>query len=263
MRMTFPRSLILFCGWILTACSGLNLTSPTVTPPPATSTPLPPPTIVWFPATATQTPRPGPAELPTPDWFSSIGDIIATDDFSDTSTWNTAASDKGSAAIDRERLTIAVQPGVYMVSLQQNLVLGDFYAELTARPSLCRDADSYGMLARANATTYYRFSLYCNGTASVERISRLKRYVLHEAVPSGDAPRGSPGEVRMGIWASGPELRFFLNGRYQFSIADMNLASGTVGAFASSSGDTAVTVTFSDLVVRAVEYVPSQETPIP
>lgn len=263
MRMTFPRFLLTFCGLILAACSSMVAVSPPSEPPLPTSTSFSTPTIDWFPPTATPTIRPVATQPPTPDWSPGIGDIIASDDFSDTSTWNTAVSDSGSAIIEREHLTIAVNPGIYLHSLQQNLVLGDFYAELTARPNLCREEDSYGMLVRANAASYYRFSLYCNGTASVERISRLERHVLHEPVSSGDVPPGAPGVVRIAIWAYGSELRFFLNDRYQFSIEDMNLSSGTVGAFALSNGNTPVTVIFSDLVVRAVEYKPPQETPMP
>ena len=139
MDMTFPRFLLAFCGLMLTACSSL-IATPTNTSEllPATSIAQQSPTIDWFPPTATQTPKPVPTQPPTPDWSPGIGDVIASDDFSDTSTWNTASSDSGSAVIERKQLTIAVNPGVYLHSLQQNLVLGDFYAELIARPSLCR-----------------------------------------------------------------------------------------------------------------------------
>jgi hypothetical protein len=191
-----------------------------------------------------------------------LDDIIATDDFSNVSTWDTALSDQGSAAISRARLTLAVQPGVYLISLQHNVLVGDFYAEITARPSLCRGDDDYGILVRANAITYYRFSLTCNGMAHAERISVKERHVLHEPVPSGDVPLGAPSEVRIGVWAAGPELRLFLNGRYQFSITDLNLSSGTVGVFAHSTDETPVTVAFSDLVIHAVDYSPiSSPTP--
>jgi len=263
MDMTFPRFLVAFCGLMLTACSGLVAVSPTSEPLQATSIAVQTPTIDWFPPTATQIPKPVSTQPPTPDLSPGIGEIITGDDFSDASNWNTAVSDSGSAIIERNHHSIAVNPGLYLYSLQQNLVLGDFYAEIVARPSLCRGSDSYGMLVRANAVSYYRFSLYCNGTASVERISRLERLVLHQPVPSGDVPRGAPGEVRIGVWANSSELRFFLNDRYQFSIEDMNLSSGTVGAFAFSSGDTPVTVRFTDLVVRAVEYNLPQDIPTP
>ena len=264
--MTFPRLLIITCGLLLTACSdfGLGLEQVvTATPPPPTATPFQTPTIVWFPATATPTPQPIFTQPPTPDMLIGVGELIASDDFTDPEEWNTAVSDQGSASVSRRRLTLAVQPGVYMVSLQRQMVLANFYAEITARPSLCRGADEYGFLVRANAVTYYRFALTCNGQTHAERISLSERHDLQDPIPSGDVPPGAPGEVRIGVWAAGSELRLFLNGRYQFSINDLNLSSGTVGVFAHAVGDTPVTVTFSDLRVRAVEYFPPTKTPVP
>jgi hypothetical protein len=149
-----------------------------------------------------------------------------------------------------------------MISLRQDLILGNYYVEITARPSLCRGEDDYGLLVRASAAAYYRFALSCNGTAHVERVSVGTRHILHEPVASGDVPPGAPGEVRIGVWAVETEMRLFLNGRYQFSVTDANYASGTIGFFANSAGDTPVTVTFTDLTVRSVTYVPPTRTPV-
>lgn len=195
--------------------------------------------------------------------LTGLGGLIASDDFNDPGEWDTAVSDEGSASVSRERLTLAVQPGVYMISLQRQMVLGNFYAEITAKPSLCRDADEYGFLVRASAATYYRFTLTCNGQARADRFSVGERHDLHEPVMSGDVPPGAPGEVRIGVWAAGSELRLFLNGRYQFSIIDRNISSGSVGVFARAVGITPVTVTFSDLRVRSVDYTPPTKTPAP
>jgi len=192
-----------------------------------------------------------------------LGEEVVTDDFSDPFLWDIAASNQASADIENNRLTIAVQSQVLMMSLRHELTLRDFYAEITAHIYLCRGADEYGFLVRANAATYYRFSLTCNGQAHAERISVSERHDLHEPVLSGDVPPGAPGEVRIGVWAAGPELRLFLNGRFQFSISDLNLSSGTLGVFARAAGDTPVTVTFSDLEVRAVDYVLPTRTPNP
>lgn len=263
MRMTFPRFLILTCGLLFTACSGLVLEPVMVTVPAPTRTPSQTPTIVWFPPTFTLTPQPVFTQLPTPDMLTGLGELIASDDFTDPEEWDTAVSNEGSAKISRDRLTLAVQPGVYLVSLQRQMVLGNFYAEITARPSICRGEDEYGFLVRASAVTYYRFALTCNGQAHAERISLRERHDLQDPIISGDVPPGAPGEVRIGVWAGGPEMRLFLNGRYQFSITDLNLSSGTVGVFANAKGDTPVTVTFSDLKVRAVEYFPPTRTPSP
>ena len=263
MRMTFPRFLIITCGLLLTACYGAGMEIVTATPRPPTATPLQTPTIVWFPATVTPTPQPQRTQPPTPEMLSGVGTLIALDDFNDPGEWDTAVSDEGSASVSRQRLTLAVQPGVYMLSLQRQMVLGNFYAEITARPSLCRGEDEYGFLVRASSASYYRFSLTCDGQTHAERISLKERHDLHEPVMSGDVPPGAPGEVRIGVWAAGSELRLFLNGRFQFSFTDRNLSSGTVGVFAQAAGTTPVTVTFSDLDVRSVEYNPPTKTPAP
>jgi len=195
--------------------------------------------------------------------LTGVGTLIASDDFTDPGEWDTAVSDEGSASVSRKRLTVVAQPGVYMVSLQRQMVLANFYAEITAKPSLCRGEDEYGFLVRASAVTYYRFALTCNGQAHAERISVSERHELQKPILSGDVPLGAPGEVRIGVWAGGSELRLFLNDRYQFSITDKNISSGSVGVFARAAGNTPITVTFSDLKVRSVEYFPPTRTPIP
>jgi hypothetical protein len=261
--MTLFRSFVIANLIWLSACSGLSLNAMTATPQPATATPLLTPTRIWFPATTTPSPQPITTQVATPEWLVGLKDIILIDDFSKPIDWDTATSNQGSASISRQRLTLAVQPGFYLISLQHNLVVGDFYAEITARPSLCRGTDEYGLLVRANSFAYYRFSLTCDGMVHADRISVRELHILHPAVRSGDAPPGAPGEVRIGVWAANSELRLFLNGRYQFSINDQNLASGTVGVFAHAAGDTPVTVTFSDLVVQAVDFQPPAATPTP
>jgi hypothetical protein len=192
-----------------------------------------------------------------------IGSVVLNDDFSDDSAWDTAVSDQGTAAISRERLTLAAQPGIYLVSMNREANLEDFYAEITARPSLCRGEDSYGIIIRAQGNSFYRFTLTCNSMISMERIQNSVRLLMVPPTLSGDAPPGAPGEVRIGIWANDSEMRFFLNGRFQFSITDPSSPSGAFGVFARGAGDTPVSVIFSDLIVYDVDYVPPTRTPSP
>ena len=229
----------------------------------ATETPLPSPTIVWFPPSATPSPQALMTQIPTPEQKPGVGTIILTDDFSSPDLWNIASSDEGSAAISDNHLTLAVGPSLYIVSLRKELILNDFYAELTASPSLCKGQDEYGFLVRASAVAYYRLVLICNGTLRLDRVSGNSRQILQPAVPSSDVPTGAPAEVRMGVWAVGSDLRFFLNGRYQFSMNDRNYSSGTIGAFAHSVADTPVAVTFSNLTVYDVNYSSPTKTPRP
>ena len=184
-----------------------------------------------------------------------LGSEIITDDFSSSANWDIAASNEASANIKNNRLTLSVQSEVYILSLRNDLALDNYYAEITARPSLCRDGDNYGILIRASATNYYRFALTCNGTARAERISGGTRLILQQPLPSGDVPPGAPGEVRIGVWAVGREMRLFLNGRFQFTISDPSFPIGALGVFVRSVGETAAVVSFSDLTVQTVDYV--------
>lgn len=148
-----------------------------------------------------------------------------------------------------------------MTSLRQDTLLTDYYAEISAQPSLCKGEDSYGVLIRANGGSYYRFALACNGSVRGERITNSVRLALQKSIPSGDVPPGAPGNVRIGVWVLGNEMRLFLNGRYQFSISDPSFPIGTIGVFVRSAGETPVVVSFSDLVIREVEYDFSTATP--
>jgi hypothetical protein len=258
------KSLLGLIILLLAGCTSLaggqiqNGTLPTETLAAAT------PTTVWFPASATPTTQSLPTTKPTPDQKPGVGNILLSDDFSSAPVWNPAAADEAGVDLSQNRLTIAVQPGVFASRLRQDGSFNDFYAEVTARPSLCRDADDYGFLFRApNNVAYYSFTLSCNGTARVERLSVGKPHLLQAAIPSSDVPPGAPGMVRLGVWAVGSDLRFFLNERYQFSVTDKNYASGAIGVFVRSAGSTPVTVSFSELVVRAVDYAPSLQTPQP
>ncbi len=172
-------------------------------------------------------------------------------------------SDQASVGLEANQLTIGVQPGVYMLSLRRDRTFEDFYAQVTARPSLCRNGDEYGLLVRGTSVAQYRFVLSCNGTVRADRASLEERHLLQEPVPSGDVPPGAPGEIRIGVWAAGEEMRLFLNDRFQFTIRDGNYSNGWIGVFARSAGDTPVTVAFSDLEVDQISYLSPTETPLP
>lgn len=235
----------------------------TNTPQPATETPPPTSTVVWFPPSATPTPQFLSTKAPTPEMRPGLGSELLSDDFSESSLWDTATSNEASAEIQDNRLTLAAQSQVYMTSLRRNLLIDNYYAEITAQPSLCRGEDSYGILVRANGGSYYRFALACDGTVRAERVSNSIRLVLQKPLPSGDAPPGAPGTVRIGIWVVGREIRLFLNGRYQFGIDDPSFPIGTLGVFVRSAGETPVVVSFSDLVIQQVDYVLPVITPTP
>jgi hypothetical protein len=191
---------------------------------------------------------------------------VLSDDFSDPKNWPNAkveSSGSNSIILDRNRLTLAlnISPAT-LVSLQNGLALRDFYAEMTVSVNRCSGPDVYGMLFRAASEAYaYRFALNCTGQARVDRIRGGGIFPLQNWLPSGDAPPGAPGIVKMGVWAAGVEMRFFLNERYQFTVIDPVFRNGTLGAFADASSSDGMNISFSNLTVNSVDYVSPTPTP--
>lgn len=250
----------------VTACTALpSARLPEAGPTTATAPAVTATAFEWFPPTFTPSPEAVASRQPTPDMRPGVGTLILTDDFSSMQEWNVAVSDRAAVAITEGGLTVAAQPGTApIIAFRKDVVLDDVFAEVTARISLCRGADAYGLLFRGiNNVAYYRFVLACNGTSSADRISVGSPRVLQPPTPSGDVPVGAPGTVRLGVWARGSEFHFFVNGRYQFTTSDKSYSAGGIGVFARAGGDTPVTVTFSDLAVYDVSSNVPAETPTP
>lgn len=225
---------------------------PTDTPLPPSATPTP--TVIWFPATATPTLYPTPEPLPTENMRPGIGAIIYQDDFTDPEAWSLATSPLGSVALGLDELTIVINAeDTYLYTVRRDWNLSDFYLELTASPSMCRELDEYGILLRFNsAGDFYRFSLSCNGQIRLDRIYQGKASSPQPWLVSYAVPPGAPSSSRLGVWAVGSEMRFFVNDHYQFTITDPLLLSGGLGVFARSTIDWPLTVNFSELVVYSV-----------
>jgi len=230
-----------------------------------TGTPAPSPTatMVWFPPTPTRTAIPTQVLFPTPDQRPGLGDLLLEDPFTSQGAWLTIQNSIGSIAYGQQELTVAIsKPKGYLATLRNSPELDDFYLEITASPNLCRTKDSYGLLLRAaGLQDGYRLALSCDGQVRLERLKNGEIALLQDWTPSGQIPPGSPLSLRLGVWAFNRELRVFINDEFQFSAQDPVWSSGKVGVFARSAGDDALTVNFSDLVVRSVFAVPTLATP--
>jgi hypothetical protein len=258
--------LLLLLGLLgLTACAGI-FTPAALTPSVPPITPTVTPTIVWFPATDTPIPLPTPTIAATVEQLAGVGNLLFADGFTQASLWSTAASGQASAVVQPGRLVLSITaPGpLTILSLRSEPALADFYAEATASLSLCQGDDEYGMLFRAApGDNYYRFTVSCRGQVRLERALSGSVMPLQDWSLTGDAPLGAPAQVRLGVWAVGSEMRFFLNGAYQFTARDPTLHLGTLGFFISASGSTPVTAAFSDLSAYTVTYVSPTPTLIP
>lgn len=276
MKPTYLHTLALIFTISLFACSSIEQPEPAplilATEPEASPTPSA--TIDWFPATNTPTATIILQTSPTPETQPGLGSVTFSDDFTSPVDWSLArpAGDgTNSIIVDRNRLTLAINfTPANLSSLRKGLILSNFYAETTASVNRCEGTDTYGLLLRA-AGDYdsYRFILNCRGETRIERMRGGVVYPLNEWVVSGDAPPGAPGDVTLGVWASGTELRFFLNGHYQFGVFDPVFSSGTLGLFANSDSPFGMNISFSKMIVRDVAYVSptptstASKTPLP
>ncbi|MFH2104449.1 MAG: hypothetical protein ABIJ39_13960 [Chloroflexota bacterium] len=248
--------LLACCSLLLAGCIGIQPQPLPTAPPPGPETPTA--TIQWFPATNTSTPIPTVIVEPTPGALPGLGESLLTDPFDDPSRWTTARSANASAIVERDRLTLTItgQTVTYLFSLRVEPILTDFLAEVTVNLSLCRGRSQYGILFRVmGQQDYYRYAVNCQGEARLERVRGGAAFPLQDWIPSADAPPGAPADVRIGVWAAGSEMRFTLNGKYQFSVRDPVFHQGTLGLFILSSNGNPVTAGFQDLSIRAVSYV--------
>jgi hypothetical protein len=242
--------LAILCCACSTAPTSSAFPTDTLSPPTPTVTP----TIIWFPPTVTPTPFPTPVVTPTLDMRPKLGRIILEDDFSNPEVWTLGQTQAGSVALGKNELTIAIgETNTYLYSIREEPIFTDFYLEITAGPSLCRNLDEYGVLFRVSPNIdYYRFSLSCNGQVRLDRVSQGQASSPQPWMLSGSVPPGAPSSSHLGISAIGAEMSFFVNDHFQFSIHDPLLASGGVGVFARSANKMAVTVNFSNLVIYEI-----------
>ncbi|MEA3349726.1 MAG: hypothetical protein U9Q82_03810 [Chloroflexota bacterium] len=242
-------------AYFLTACLPMATPPhfPTETPTPAdTATP----TVIWFPSTQTPTTVATVIHSPTPESRPGVGAILMSDGFYLPTEWTLQNTASTSISVGGNELTLALsQPKGYIYSIQEGALFSDFYAEITASTNLCSGLDEYGMLIRYNSpSNFYRFSLSCNGQIRLDRVYAGTPSSPQAWMPSTSVPSAAPSISRLGVWAAGDEMRFFVNDQYQFSVSDSLFPSGALGVFIRSGGETAVTVSFSDLVVRSVRH---------
>jgi len=183
-----------------------------------------------------------------------LGQILLEDDFSDPNAWTLYQSSTGSVALGKNELTIAIgETNANLFSIREEPIFTDFYLEITAEPTLCKDLDEYGVLFRVSPKIdYYRLSLSCNGQVRLDRVSDGQASSPQPWMLSGAVPPGAPSSSRLGIAAVGAEMSFFVNGHYQFSIHDPLLTEGGMGVFARSTNKMAMTVNYSNLVIYEV-----------
>ena len=256
---------IVICG-LLAACAGFPGFTPeptdTITPT-ASLTPPPIATFVWFPPTGTPTPQPTPAEPepPTAEPRPGLGTVALQDTFLTNTGWQTGTLQGGTAELGNHSLSLVIPEGAVTITSQRSGTVPDnYYLEITATANLCRGKDAYGLLFRSDGgKSAYHWIITCNGQMRLERWRSAEAAVVQDWIYWGEG--GAPLPVRLGLWMYRDEMRFFVNDVYLFSVHDPLLTGSHIGVFTKSTGQNALSVSYSDLIIRNITgYVPS---PIP
>ena len=253
----FKHSIIsgLFMVILFSACGSTQTPQPFVEDTPtATITSSPTPTVEWFPATATPTMISTLLTTPTPVLNPNLGAIIFSDDFNKPDLWLLGSTSSGNISLGVNELTIAIaEHGAYEYSIRKEPLLGDYHIEITTSPTLCQGEDQYGLLLRMSSSgTFYRYALSCDGRVRLDRVIQGTATSPQPWIQNNSIPPGAPIPSRLSVLLHGEEMRFFINDQFQFIVTDPALQIGNIGVFARSLGDNAVTVNFSNLVVREI-----------
>ncbi|MBN2046310.1 MAG: hypothetical protein JW750_00595 [Anaerolineaceae bacterium] len=264
LRLGFLAMLCLF-----PSCASLGMGEQTETPtisPTETAVATETPTRVWFPPTDTPIPQP---KLPTPSPTADIrpvnAPILLEDDFASDNRWTTINAQYGQAAYGNEELTITVDEArrsLYSFFLEP--MPANHYLELDASASLCRGEDMYGMVLRTQSSDqFYRLAINCNGEVKLDLIRGNSVVPIASLASSAGVKPGPLQVLRIGVWAYGDTMSIYINDVYQFSAEKMMWQIGGIGVFARRAADSALTVSFDDLVVREALIEPPIPTQAP
>lgn len=242
---------------IMAACLRLdnppveNLPTATVTPTP---NPTETPTVIWFPPTETPAVTPTREVTPTPSVMAELGEIIYEDDFTSPEGWILPESNRGLITVGNGELNIIINdPDSYLRTIREKPDVGNFYAEITTHPVLCSSRDEYGFLFGVyGGIQYYSFGLSCNGEVRLEKFESGNIITLLPWTRNASIPAGAPSVTRIAVLAVEDEIQIYINGEALFSIEGQQRHFGSFGVYARAVGDTAVTVSFSNLLVREV-----------
>jgi hypothetical protein len=148
---------------------------------------------------------------------------------------------------------IIYEPKTFLIGTREKPDLQNFYAEISANPILCSSDDEYGFLFKViGREQYYRFALTCGGFVRLDSIIGESGTILYPWTRSGSLPAGAPSNSKLAVLVDGDQISLFINGDRQLTVTDQQLLVGSFGVYARSVNDSAVTVSFSNLIIREI-----------
>lgn len=244
---------------MLALASCLRLEDPgAVDTPQATNKPqpsaTPTSTVIWFPPTDTPVVTPTSEYTPTPEVLVELGDVIYEDPFISSEGWLLPKTQRGEINIGNGEINIIInEPGSYFDGFLEKPSVKDFYAEITANPILCSSLDEYGFLFSVSGINQYlRFAINCSGEVHLDRLDAGSTTLLYPRTRVASIPAGALSVTRVAVLVIADQIHIYINGDLLFLVEGQLIRRGSFGVFGRSSGETAMTVSFSDLIIREV-----------
>ncbi len=263
MKRKYITAFLLSIGLILvvstlTGCEFLLPKQPAAPTSTSTQTPIPSPTIDWFPATPTSTLLPEVSPTPKPtkeDQVRGITELLIQDDFSNEGLWITSQSESGNAAFGTDSLTLAVaKSSSSLLSLSNHTLPENFYLEMTVQTTLCDQQDQIGIvLWYQSSSDYYRLLLNCTGGYRLELFQGGQNAVIYDWDSATQMQLSAPATNQISIWVYDGTFQLYINDAFQFETQIGGEHTGRLGVFSRTINGTAMTVRFSDLQIYQVE----------
>ncbi len=149
-----------------------------------------------------------------------------------------------------------------LYSFNANEMPNDYYLEMEIEPSLCSGADQFGLVFRTQSNQdFYRVMMGCDGVIRLDLVRSGSSVRLDEIQQSPQILSGPGTKVKLNVWLVENIFQIFINDVLQVEFYRLQWLSGGIGVLGRSSGENALTVSFSDLVLRNANPIPS--TPVP
>jgi hypothetical protein len=191
---------------------------------------------------------------PTPEILVGLGEIIYEDRFVSSEGWLLPQTQRGEINIGNGEINIIInEPGSYFDGFLEEPDLNQYYAEITANPVLCSPQDEYGFLFSVSGINQYiRLALNCSGEVRMDQLLAGSTTLLYPRTRVASIPAGALSVTKIAVLVMIDEIHIYINGDLLFSLEGQQNSKGSFGIFARSIGETAMTVSFSDLVIRDV-----------
>lgn len=236
----------------------INTSTPAPTRIEMTSLATPSPTFAFPTIVPTATLPPSPIPVATVDPVAGLGGEIFRDTFDINRGWQLSEDEYGATSIFGERLIITLREArSFRYTIAPTQPLTDFYLEIEVRPDLCQSDDEFGVIFRVNAQIeHYRFAVKCNGQARVTRVLQDGSRALTPVTDTPSVIAGPMAVNKLALRAMDDQFLFWINGVEVFSLRDVSINQGLVGAYVRTGRENLATISFDNLLIRELKPSP-------